>query len=59
MQADGNLVLYGTGSGHLWASNTRGGGDTSYFILQDDGNAVVYHTAPLWDSESDERRIKD
>ncbi len=55
LQADGNLVLYGT-SGPLWASNTdrRGG---SSLVLQADGNLVLYGTSgPLWASNTSGRR---
>ncbi|PTQ26433.1 hypothetical protein MARPO_1717s0001 [Marchantia polymorpha] len=42
MQADCNLVLYQTGVGRLWASNTAGSGSDGHMELQHDGNAVVY-----------------
>ncbi|BBN17253.1 hypothetical protein Mp_7g13100 [Marchantia polymorpha subsp. ruderalis] len=42
MQADCNLVLYKTGVGALWASNTHGMASDGYMELQHDGNAVVY-----------------
>jgi len=41
MQGDGNLVLYWTTGGVLWASNTNGaGGDRAF--MQEDGNLVIY-----------------
>ncbi|BFI20437.1 hypothetical protein MPTK1_7g13110 [Marchantia polymorpha subsp. ruderalis] len=42
MEADGNLVLYQTGVGPLWASHTVGSASDGYLELQSDGNAVVY-----------------
>lgn len=48
MQGDGNLVLYRSGGGALWASNTSGAGN--WAVLQGDGNFVVYTSAnrALW-----------
>ncbi|NQX03848.1 hypothetical protein HQQ82_03440 [Rathayibacter sp. VKM Ac-2856] len=39
MQRDGNLVGYGPG-GVVWNTDTRGAGNR--FVMQDDGNAVLY-----------------
>jgi hypothetical protein len=49
MQADGNLVLYGTGGQVLWYSNTRTLGGT-HFNLQNDGNMVILKDdgTPVW-----------
>jgi hypothetical protein len=53
MQADGNLVLYGSMQqlNPLWASNTGGVG--AYAVMQPDGNLVVYNwsNAPVWHRE--------
>jgi hypothetical protein len=50
-QADGNLVVYRTGGGATWASNT-GGTSAGVCVLQRDGNLVVYDAArvPRWAS---------
>lgn len=50
MQADGNLVVYGNGRA-LWASNTSGTGASS-FVVQPDGNAVIYRPngVAVWSS---------
>jgi len=37
MQTDGNLVLYGYDRSDLWTSKTSGGGNTSFFYIQNDG----------------------
>lgn len=56
MQTDGNLVLYQSGGGALWATWTTGytGRNLSAF-MQTDGNLVVYadpfwNWIPLWNS---------
>lgn len=52
-QSDGNLVLYGSTGGALWASKTNSG--TGYYTtLQSDGNLVVYGTdnKPKWASNT-------
>ena len=56
MQTDGNLVLYQSGVGALWATGTTGytGRNLSAF-MQTDGNLVVYadpwsNWIPLWNS---------
>ncbi|MGB4758576.1 MAG: hypothetical protein WBP26_00810 [Candidatus Saccharimonadales bacterium] len=53
MQGDGNLVLYKTGAGAIWASNTAGRGN-SYMAMQTDGNLVVYAFSygPTWASNT-------
>ncbi|MFD0663070.1 hypothetical protein [Thermocatellispora tengchongensis] len=52
MQTDGNLVLYQTGGGALWSSQTLGGG--AFAAMQDDGNLVLYKgRTPLWASNTD------
>jgi hypothetical protein len=50
MQADGNLVIYGSGRA-LWASNTDGH-PGAQLEVQDDGNAIIYDVdrTPLWSS---------
>ena len=50
-QSDGNLVLYRTGGGPLWASGTMGRG-VGKAVMQGDGNLVVYNGSgqPLWAS---------
>jgi len=51
LQADGNLVLYGTKERHIWASGTYGKGVGPYFlIMQPDGNLVMYDSksAVIW-----------
>lgn len=52
MQTDGNLVHY-LGGRALWSTRTRSGGKTR-FIMQEDGNAVVYDDAntALWASRT-------
>jgi hypothetical protein len=49
MQSDGNLVLYR--GEHLpvnavWSSNTYGN-DNALFVVQDDGNAVIYRAGSV------------
>jgi hypothetical protein len=48
MQADGNFVVYDANQHPHWASNTDGKSSNPYVILQDDGNLVIYYTAPAW-----------
>ena len=43
-QTDGNLVVYETGAGALWASGTAGS-SAGRATMQDDGNLVVYDAA--------------
>jgi hypothetical protein len=50
MQADGNFVVYDAGNTPHWASGTNGKNNNPYLILQDDGNLVIYYTAPSWAS---------
>jgi hypothetical protein len=49
MQTDNNLVLYWSGHGALWASNTVGTGG-AHAVMQADGNFVIYTSggAPVW-----------
>jgi hypothetical protein len=49
LQTDGNLVLYFTGNGALWATHT-GAGHT--LVMQNDGNLVLYNSsnAAVWSS---------
>jgi surface antigen len=52
MQGDGNLVLYGRGTGALWSSGTEGH-PGAYAVLQaSDGNLVIYGPSgqALWSS---------
>jgi hypothetical protein len=51
-QDDGNVVLY-KGRTPVWATDTSGR-TTAVFVMQGDGNLVLYDTAgaPLWDSET-------
>jgi hypothetical protein len=51
MQQDGNVVLYGSKSNPLWATNTYGIKPRD-FIMQADGNLVLYSTdgKPRWAS---------
>lgn len=44
MQSDGNLVLYYSGVGALWSSNTAGT-PANHAVMQGDGNFVVYDGA--------------
>jgi hypothetical protein len=56
MQTDGNLVLYQSGGGALWATGTPGNsGRNVTAFMQTDGNFVVYANPwsswiPLWSS---------
>ncbi len=54
MQSDGNLVLYRSGVGPLWATNTTLKNGQTTAILQGDGNLVLYDAAnhPLWQSNT-------
>ncbi|KAI0519122.1 hypothetical protein KFK09_006562 [Dendrobium nobile] len=47
MQTDGNLVIYGYENRAIWASNTAGEKGNFVFLLQKDGNAVIY-SKPTW-----------
>ena len=49
MQFDGNLVLYQSGGGAIWASSTGGTG-ARFAVMQGDGNLVIYDSVgePLW-----------
>ena len=51
MQLDGNLVLYRSAGGVLWASNT--GIPGSWLSMQGDGNLVMYtrDNRPVWSSD--------
>lgn len=51
MQTDGNLVLYQTGAGALWSTQTNGTSG-QFAIMQNDGNLVLYspYWYPLWNS---------
>jgi hypothetical protein len=51
MQGDGNLVLYKTGQGVIWATNTEGKGKGPYkLVFQSDNNLVIYDSigSVLW-----------
>jgi surface antigen len=51
MQADGNLVIYQSGTA-LWSSGTAGTGPSA-FVVQTDANLVVYQgVQPVWASSS-------
>ncbi|MCL2493909.1 MAG: hypothetical protein FWF33_07725, partial [Clostridiales bacterium] len=55
-QGDGNFVLYQSGAA-IWNSGTAGkGGSGSCLVMQDDGNLVIYKSAPpsqaLWNSKA-------
>ena len=56
LQVDGNLVWYQPGINGgwvaLWNTNTWGTGPTTYLVMQDDGNLVLYDLwhRPLWNS---------
>jgi hypothetical protein len=52
MQADGNLVEYGSAGEALWNAGTEGTGSDNYAALQSDGNFVVYTSAgkAVWKS---------
>ena len=52
MQLDGNLVMYGAGQ-PVWSSNTYGGPDVSYLVLQNDGNLAIYRGSlfPKWQGD--------
>jgi len=55
-QNDGNVVIYNNGiasSGNaLWSTGTSNGSKCYYFIMQDDGNLVLYTTdfRAVWSS---------
>jgi hypothetical protein len=53
-QGDGNLVLYQSGAGPLWASHTAGT-SAGRTIMQGDGNLVIYDggNQPVWASGTD------
>lgn len=56
LQGDGNLVWYqpGVNGGRVaeWSTGTSGAGPTTYLVMQDDGNLVLYDLwhRPLWNS---------
>ncbi|MBW1659096.1 MAG: lectin [Deltaproteobacteria bacterium] len=52
MQQDGNLVLYHDNKAK-WSTETNGHSG-AYFVLQNDGNAVVYskNNKPLWSTNT-------
>ena len=52
MQQDGNLVLYHNGKAR-WSTGTNGH-PGAYFVIQNDGNAVVYskHNKALWSTNT-------
>jgi hypothetical protein len=58
LQTDGNLVWYqpGRNGGWVaeWNSGTAGYGPTTYLVMQNDGNAVLYDLwhRPLWSSNT-------
>jgi hypothetical protein len=57
MGADGNLVLFKSGAGPVWASGTSAPGNLSMAILQTDGNFVINNRATnpptaLWSTHS-------
>ncbi|KAH0465460.1 hypothetical protein IEQ34_005563 [Dendrobium chrysotoxum] len=47
MQTDGNLVIYGYENRAIWASNTAREKGDFVFLLQKDGNGVIY-SQPIW-----------
>jgi len=53
LQTDGNLVIYKTGAGSTWATNTSGSGATRA-VMQTDGNLVLYNarSQPVWASNT-------
>jgi hypothetical protein len=54
LQADGNVVLYDNGNHQaVWATNTPRT-DPANFIMQTDGNLVLYNSSgsPLWASNT-------
>ncbi|XP_068636883.1 mannose-specific lectin-like [Aristolochia californica] len=52
MQGDCNLVLYKKDK-VLWASNTKGHGDSCFLLLQNNGNLVVFSGSDVvWASSS-------
>lgn len=57
MQQNGNLVLYGIGNIPYWSTNTLASGNV--FVLQDDGNMVVYKQRARNKSDSDENEAKN
>lgn len=52
MQGDGQVVIWGA-SGPIWARGTStGNGQKHQFVMQDDGNFVIYESgAPKWSSQ--------
>jgi hypothetical protein len=52
-QGEGNLVLYKSAGGWLWASGTQGK-PGSVCIMQSDGNLVIYDRGglPIWSSQT-------
>jgi hypothetical protein len=50
--ADGNLVIYNTGEGAVWASDTSGF-EGAYLSIQNDGNLVIYSgNEAIWASNT-------
>ncbi|KAL6527556.1 hypothetical protein OROGR_016646 [Orobanche gracilis] len=57
MQDDGNLVIYSTGKGAVWASKTVKGKGSYELVLQDDRNLVIYKRSAtarkaIWDTKT-------
>src|SRR5581483_7001928 len=48
MQTDGNLVARDSNWGAVWASGTYGAGSSAHFVIQNDGNAVIYYNTGYW-----------
>ncbi|MEQ1876925.1 MAG: hypothetical protein ABL958_09790 [Bdellovibrionia bacterium] len=51
-QGDGNLVVYDSTSGPIWASNTSG--SPGQLVMQGDGNLVIYAAGgnPIWATDT-------
>ncbi|HEU4967077.1 MAG TPA: PA14 domain-containing protein [Candidatus Saccharimonadales bacterium] len=48
MQTDGNLVARDSNWSAVWASGTYGAGSSAHFVIQNDGNAVIYYNTGYW-----------